>query len=99
MIILQNSFFSYGNIYGNGPMFIKINYDDTRKSLTIIMDFANTFPRTHNSLATYNILATRLEAVTIPHTLLMVLLTHYQHPHAKKVHINRYAPFYIMISF
>lgn len=88
MIILQNSFFSYGNICGIGHIFININYDDTRKRLATLMDFINTFPRTHNSLATYNILATRLEAVTIPHTLLMVLLTHYQHPHAKKVHIN-----------
>ena len=45
MIILQNSFFSYGNIYGNGPIFIKINYDDTQKSLAILMDFISTYSR------------------------------------------------------
>ena len=43
MIILQNSFFIYGNIYGNGLIFIDINYDDTRKSLAPLMDFIKTY--------------------------------------------------------
>lgn len=87
MIILQNSFFSYGNIYGNRPIFIDINYDDKRKSFNIIMDFASTCSLTNYALATYYILATRVEDVIITHTLLMVLLMPYYKPiHKKSAH-------------
>lgn len=99
MIILQNSFFIYGNIYGNGPIFIKINYDDKRKSFNIIMDSVSTYSRTDYALATYYILATRLEAVTICHTLPIVLLVPLIIPSIKKVHIKAICTFYIMISF
>lgn len=78
---------------GIGHIFIDINYDDKRKSLTIIMDFANTFPRTHNALATYYTLATRLEAVTIRHSLPMVFSCHAINPSTKKVHIKSICTF------
>lgn len=99
MIILQNSFFSYGNIYGNGPIFIDINYDDKRKSFNIIMDFVSTYSRTDYALAAHHTLDTPIEAVTIRHTLPMVLLMPLIIPSIKKVHIKAICTFYIMISF
>lgn len=60
MIILQNSFFSYGNICGIGHIFIKINYDDTRKSLATLMDFISTYSRTDYGLAAHHTLVTSI---------------------------------------